>query len=231
MRIISGEPDRGIRTGAQFMNRIISFIAGAALLGATIAAGAAEQSRKTYRWVDSQGVVHFGDHVPAEYANANRQVLNQQGVAINAQAGARSPEQLAAEKEAAERAAAEQQAKAESARRDQILMTTYMSVAEIEALRDQRVEQMTAQIKVTENYLEGLRQSLKKLQAEAAAFKPYSTDPNAKPIDDKLANELASTMGSILLYEKSLADTRLKQSELVTQFTADINRFAELNNR
>jgi hypothetical protein len=213
------------------MNRIISFITGTALLAATIAAGAAEPGRRTYRWVDSQGVVHFGDHVPAEYANASRQVLNQQGVAINAEAGVRAPEQLAAEKAAAERAAAEQQAQAESARRDQILLSTYMSVAEIEALRDQRVEQMTAQIKVTEHYLEGLRQNLKKLQAEAAAFKPYSTDPNARPIDEKLANELTSTMDSILLYEKNLADTRLKQSTLVAQFTADINRFAELTGR
>jgi hypothetical protein len=209
------------------MNRIVSFIAGAALLGAAINAVAADQNRKLYRWVDNQGVVH----VPAAYANANRQVLNQQGVAVGSEAGARSAEQIAAETSAAERAAAARQAQADNARRDQILLSTYLSVTEIEALRDQRVEQMTTQITVTEQYLESLRQNLKKLQAEAAAFKPYSSDPNARPIDDKLANELASTMNSILLYEKNLADTKLKQGELVAQFSADIGRFRELTSQ
>lgn len=210
------------------MNRLICIVAGAVLLGAGIGTATAEQNRKLYRWVDDQGVVHFGDHVPAQYANANRQVLNQQGVAVSAEAGARSAGQIAADQAAAERDAAEQRASAESARRDQILLSTYMSVSEIESLRDQRLEQMSTQIRVTEQYLEGLRQNLKKLQAEAAAFKPYNADPNARPIDDKLAKELASTMDSILLYEKSLTDTKLKQGELVAQFTADIGRFREL---
>ena len=210
------------------MNGFMKIVLGSTLLLVGLSGGAAAQGKKMYRWVDDQGVVHFGDHVPPEYADTNRQVLNQQGVAVGAESGAKTPDQAAAEKAAAERAAAERQARADSARRDQVLLDTYLSVEEIESLRDQRLELMATQIKVTEHYLESLRQNLQKLQKEAAAFKPYSTDPNAKTIDDKLAGELANTMDSILLYEKNLVDAKSKQGELVAQFTADIARFREL---
>lgn len=210
------------------VNRFVGFVSGAMLVLSGAMAAAAEQGKKLYRWVDEQGVVHFGDHVPPEYADTNRQVLNRQGVAVGTEAGAKTPDQAAAEKAAAERAAAEREALAEAARRDQVLLDTYLSVEEIEALRDQRAELMATQIKVTEHYLESLRQNLQKLQKEAAAFKPYSTDPAAKPIDEKLARELASTMDSIQLYEKNLSDAKAKQSELLAQFAADIARFREL---
>ncbi|MCQ3935264.1 MAG: hypothetical protein DPW23_10305, partial [Gammaproteobacteria bacterium] len=91
-----------------------------------------------------------------------------------------------------------------------------------------RIELIDTQIKVTENYLQGLRDILQKLQAEAAGFKPYSPDPQAPPIDQRLAKELSNTMDSIMLYEKNLADTRNRKADVVGQFTADISRFKEL---
>ena len=82
---------------------------------------------------------------------------------------------------------------------------------EILALRDRRVELLGGQIQVTENYLATLRTKLTSLQAEAGAFKPYSTDPAAEAIDTNLAAELADTLDSVDRYEKTLADIRAKQ--------------------
>ena len=59
--------------------------------------------RKVYRWVDDQGVVHFGDSVPAEHASSDRQVLNKHGVAVETQEGQITP----AEEQANALAAAE----------------------------------------------------------------------------------------------------------------------------
>jgi hypothetical protein len=192
------------------------------------AAAAAEQSKKTYRWVDEDGVVHFGDHVPAEYATTKRQVLNEYGVPVASEDGAKTAEQIAAEKAAAKKAEAERQKAILAARRDQVLLDTYLTVEEIEALRDRRLELIDTQIKVTENYLSGLRDILEKLQAEAAAFKPYNSDPQAPPIDERLARELSNTMDSIMLYEKNLADTKTRKSDVMGQFAADIDRFRTL---
>lgn len=183
---------------------------------------------KTYKWVDKDGVVHLGDSVPPEYASSQKQVLNEYGVPVANQDGAKTAEQIAAEKAAAKKAAEERQKAILAARRDQVLLDTYLTVEEIEALRDRRLELIDTQIKVTENYLQGLRDILHKLQEEAASFKPYSKDPNAPPIDDRLAKELSNTMDSIMLYEKNLSSTKSRKAEVMGQFANDIDRFREL---
>jgi hypothetical protein len=198
------------------------------LAGAALAAGGSDGSGRTYKWVDEHGVVHYGDHVPPEYSATERQVLNEYGVPVASEDGAKTPEQIAAEKEAAKKAEAERQQALLAARRDQVLLDTYLSVDEIEALRDRRLELIDTQIKVTENYLQGLREVLKKLQDEAEAYKPYSSDPNAPPIDERLAKELATTMDSIMLYEKNLEATRARKTDVIGQFASDIDRFREL---
>ena len=183
-----------------------------------------DSSGQVYRWVDDQGVVHFGDQVPAEYAPIDRQVLNQYGIAVRTEQGLLTEEELEAERQAA----AEKKAAMAAARRDEVLLSTYLSVEEIEALRNRRIELIDGQISVTSNYLQSLRDRLRQLQAEANGFKPYSKDPEAAPIDEKLAEELADTADSIALYEKTLQDTRTRQGRVVMAFDADIARFKEL---
>lgn len=196
-------------------------------LALTIAAsGAAAQ--KVYRWVDDKGVVHYGDSVPPEYAKVERDVLNDQGIAVETLEAELSAEELAARKEAERRAEEQRRVEERQARYDDILVNTYLSVQEIESLRDRRVELIGGQIRVTELYLDNLRERLAKLQKEAQRFKPYSSDPDARPIDRKLSRELADVLNAIVLYEDTLAKSKAKQQELVQKFAADISRFQEL---
>lgn len=181
-------------------------------------------SAKVYRWVDAQGVVHYSDQIPVDQAPADRQVLNQYGVPVRSEQGAMSQAELDAEK----RAAAEREAARAAAERDAVLLSTYLSVDEIEALRNRRMELMQGQISLTENYLLSLNERREKLQKEASAFKPYSQDPEAEPIDAALAQELSDTLDSISLYEKTLLDTRIRQQRLAGEFDAAITRFKEL---
>lgn len=181
-------------------------------------------SAKVYRWVDSNGVVHYSDQIPPEEAPADRQILNQYGVPVRAEQGAMSQAEIEAEKRARE----EREAARAAAERDAILLSTYISVDEIEALRDRRVDLIQSQISVTENYLQSLHEKLKKLQKEAGAFKPYNPDPEAEPIDTALAEELSDTLDSIALYEKTLLDTRARQTRQISEFDTAIARFKEL---
>lgn len=183
-----------------------------------------DNSGIVYRWVDDKGVVHFGDQVPPEYAPMDRDILNQQGVPLRKEQGLLTPEELAAQ----EKAKAEQVAAKAAARRDDVLLNTYLSVEEIEGLRDRRIELIDGQISVVTIYLQSLKDNLKVLQAEAGRYKPYSQDPEAAPIDEKLAKEIADTVDSITLYEKTLTDTRTRKGRVVTAFDADITRFKEL---
>lgn len=206
---------------ARILRGTVAGLATAALLTMMGGALAADKAAKTYRWVDKDGVVHFGDHIPPEYASSQNQVLNESGVPVANQDGARTAEQIAADKAAAEKALL-------AARADKVLLDTYLSVDEIEALRDRRLELIDTQITVTENYLQGLRDILQRLQAEASAFKPYSADPMAPPIDERLAKELSNTMDSVMLYERNLADNKARKADVMGRFANDIDRFKVL---
>ena len=200
----------------------------AALGAASALAQPRQEGARLYRWVDDKGVVHYGDSVPPEYANRDRNVLNNQGVQVGFEEGEITPEERAAIQARDAEAAAARAAKEEVARRDRMLLQTYLSVADIEDLRDRRIELLESQIKVTELYLNNLRKRLVGLQAEASAFKPYTTNPDAPQIPENLALDISRTAASINLYEQRLSQTRSDQAALRVSFNNDISRFREL---
>lgn len=187
-----------------------------------------QDSTRLYRWVDDKGVVHYGDKIPPEFANRDRNILNNQGVLVGFEEGEITPEERAA----IARREAEQEAarleREEIARRDRMLLETYLTVADIEDLRDRRLELLESQIKVTELYLNNLRKRLVGLQEEASAFKPYTTNPDAPQIPENLALDISRTAASINVYEQTLARTRNDQTALRLSFNSDIARFRQL---
>jgi hypothetical protein len=195
----------------------------------TATSGWAAESLRAYRWTDDLGVMHYGDRVPPEYANNELAILNEQGVEVAHITGKKTDEQLA--EDARQRAIRTEQIRKRDAAllRDRVLLSTYLSIDEIEALRDRRIELVEGQMRVTQIYLDNLREKLLKLERETQRFKPYSINPNAKPIDEKLARELSDTLDSIMLYEKNMSKSRTEQAELVNKFAADIDRFAQLH--
>ena len=183
---------------------------------------------KLYRWTDDKGVVHYGDSVPPEYAKEDRNVLNNQGVNVGFEQGELTPEQRAAKERQAAEAAQAQAAREEAARRDRTLLATYISVSDIEDLRNRRLELLEGQIKVTELYLTNLRKRLVTLQDEASKYKPYTTRENAPQIPENLATDISRTVASINLYEQTLSHTRSDQETVRNSFDSDIRRFKEL---
>jgi hypothetical protein len=208
------------RTTLQFVFAIAILVASSSLTA---------EGLRAYRWVDDAGVTHYGDRVPPEHAGTELSVLNEQGVKINTVEGTKTPEQLAKEGRDREVRAKQIEKRDAALLRDRVLLSTYLSVDEIEALRDRRMELVDGQIRVIQIYLDNLREKLLKLDKESQRFSPYSSDPNARPIDEKLARELSDTLDSIMLYEKNLSKTRAEQDMLVSKFAADITRFQDLH--
>lgn len=198
----------------------------AVLLCMPLAAALAQP--KLYRWVDENGVVHYGDHIPPEYANTDRDILNTHGIAVGFEEGEITAEERAEMERVAAEAAEAERIRTDRVRRDRMLLETYLSVADIEDLRDRRLELVGAQIKVTELYLTNLRKRLLGLQEEADRYKPYNAAPDAPQIPDYLALDLSRTLASINLYERTLSRTRSEQEQVRAAFDLDIERFREL---
>jgi hypothetical protein len=186
-----------------------------------IAASPANNGRVVYKWVDEQGVTHYGDHIPPEYAAQEQHVINSQGVEINRLEAQKTPEQLAADDQ--KRAAAEQ-----NRNRDRNLLNTYGSVQEIERLRDQRVTLLSDQIKVTSQFLEVLNGRLKKLRAGSLSYKPYSSDPRAPAMPDQFAEDLVRLGNDIRTQQQNLSEKHSEETTMSKQFESDIARFKEL---
>jgi hypothetical protein len=201
------------------------------LLAATALAGLSAQAAPSpsssskkggvaYKWVDEQGVVHYGDNIPPQYSQQDRTVLNKEGIAVAHVDAALTPEQAAA--------AAKKKAEALKQRQhDSFLVSTYTSVADIEALRDVRLDQLRGQRAAADAYIESLRSRLGALQARALNYLPYT--PNARRMPDDVAENLVRTVDEMRQQIASLTAKSEEEKTLRAQFDADIARYQELH--
>ncbi|HEX4151105.1 MAG TPA: DUF4124 domain-containing protein [Steroidobacteraceae bacterium] len=186
-----------------------------------LAADTSGSRRKVYEWVDAQGITHYGDQIPPEYAAQEHRVINGQGIEIEHTDAQKTPEQLAEEDKKRLDAA-------QRANRDRNLLNTYVSVQEIEHLRDQRLTLLSDQIKVTGQFLDTLNKKMGGLRLASARFRPYSEDPNAPPMSDQMAEDLVRVGSDIRTQEDNLREKRSEEAAVSRQFESDIARFKEL---
>jgi hypothetical protein len=186
-----------------------------------LAAGPAQG--EVHRWVDKDGNVHFGDTVPPEYADQ----LGGQSGGPGADSASK-PQPVVTESVAGE----EIERRKEAARRaeaDRVLLRTYLSVEEIEDVRDRRIDQLESQNSVTERYLVRLNQQLADLELAAAEYEAVNSEPGtAAEIPADLQQDIDGTRASIADYEARLATNRTEQERIREKFAVDIARFREL---
>jgi hypothetical protein len=175
-----------------------------------------------YKWVDEQGVVHYGDHVPPQYATDDRAILNGQGVEVGHVDAQKSAEEQAADA----RIRAEQM---KQKQHDAFLVSTYTSVKDIESLRDVRLDQLKGQRAAAEQYVESLRGRLASLQSRALSYRPYSERADARRMPDDLAENLVRTVNELREQTTALAANGQAESTLRAQFQADIERYRALH--
>lgn len=175
----------------------------------------------TYRWTDDQGVVHYGDSVPPQYAQKERSILNNQGVEVRTLDAQKTPQQLAAAARALQDSLKQKQ-------HDAFLMNTYTSVKDIEALRDLRLDQLHGQRIAAEQYVDSLHSRLSSLQTRALNFKPYSSRPAAHRMPDDVAEDLVRALNELRTQANALTAKTEEETNVKAQFQTDIERYREL---
>jgi hypothetical protein len=174
---------------------------------------------RSYKWVDSNGVTHYGDMVPPEYSAQARAELNKQGVAVRQHARQLSPTEAAdAQKIAAEEARRRQH--------DTFLRLTYTKVGDIEQLRDERVALIDGQMELARGSITTSDQRLKALEGRMLRFSPYMQ--GARRLPDQLAEEVSRTLSERRSLLAALQSREKEKAELRAEFDADIERYREL---
>jgi uncharacterized protein DUF4124 len=210
------------------MRKAIPFLA-TVLCGLLAATGAhaaksgksAATGKQTYKWVDENGVTHYGDRVPTEYSQREQQVLNAQGVEVQKRQAEMSASEAAAY-------AAKQKEEAQRRQHDMFLISTYPSVKEIENVRDTRLDQINAQISASEQYISSLTTRVDGLKERSMGYAPYSSKPGARRMPDDLAEEMVRALSELRTQNSALTQRRTELQKVVDQFDADIRRFKEL---
>jgi hypothetical protein len=212
------------------MRQTIRFLA--VLLAALATASTWAQRAQTnppreafYRCKDPNGQTQYSNSLPGNCLGRDTEVLSDSGSVLRVIEGdATRTARLQREKvEGVERQERERQAQ-----RDRMLIDTYLTVSEIERLRDQRLELLDAQNRATTLSIKNLRERQSRLEGQIARFKPYNDKPNAYPLPDHLAEEMVYTVNSMRVYEESLGKNSKEQVEVRTAFDGDIKRFKEL---
>jgi hypothetical protein len=180
-----------------------------------------QNSEAFFRCRDEKGHFIMGQSIPAECMDADVDVLDKTGRVVRTIPGRRSQEQINQQK-------ADSDAVQAAAQRDRTLLATYLSVADIERLRDSRLEQLDQQVLVTRQYITNLRARETRLMQDVQRYRPYSSKTNAPALPEALAAEIVNTVNGLQVYEQELAKNMGDQQQLRAEFDADITRFKEL---
>lgn len=178
-----------------------------------------------YRCKDAKGAVLYADSMPSGCLGHDIEVLSERGSTLRIIEGDVS-RSARLEREATEQRAVK--LREEREQWDKMLIDTYLSVADIERLRDQRLEMLASQFKVTQQSIENLRERQNRLESQIARFRPYSDRPNALPLPDHLAEEMVNTAKGRQVYQEMLSNNNSEQIAVKAAFDAEIKRFKEL---
>ncbi len=181
------------------------------------------QAGKLKKWVDENGRVQYGDHIPARYAKQSVQTLNSQGVVVETRAAAKTPEQIKEEQRLAAIKAEQERKRHEQQRKDRILLDTFTNEDEMILTRDGKIEAIEAIIRVTNGRIAKIRQRLTAQKKRAA-----NMERSGKPVPESLTRQIGESRNQIQQNIAYIDNRRLEQQAIREKFEADIKRFREL---
>lgn len=189
-------------------------------------APAATWAQATYRWVDEQGRVHYGDHIPSKDAGLGSVELDKQGRVKKETPRTRlSPEERARlEAEQRRREEARRQDEAQQ-RRDRALLTTYVDETEIDLARDRALDQEEANLK-------GLRARQQvetaKLRAANAQLAQHGNGQGAPRAALQMREEAQAELAKL---ESLIAQREQAKEDIRRRYEADKQRYRQLRAR
>jgi hypothetical protein len=204
----------------------MAMLCGNALAAAPASGGKSNPGREAYyRCRSTSGQTLYGDSMPFGCQGLDTEVLNERGMVLRMIEG----DKTRVEREARDaRDATARKERQATEQRDRVLNETYLTVTDIERLRDQRLDLLEGQYRLTQQNIESLKERQSRLERQIARFRPYSDNPSAPPLPDHLAEEMVNTANSLKVYRETLVKNQAEQQQLTVAFASDIKRFKEL---
>lgn len=142
---------------------------------------------KLFKWVDNNGTTHYGETIPAEYADKEAVKLEKGRIEKREDKRGKDGQKVDL------KAKAEEKARIEASRRDNALVNTYSSEQEIDLARDRNLQQVNARtnsfttlLKSAQDNLAALKQELATLNEQGRKI-PMSLDEDIEDATSRIA--------------------------------------------
>lgn len=175
----------------------------------------AEGTKRIVKWKDENGVTHYGDSIPPQYANRDNALMNKQGVTVQ-QNKPNAPQQ---NKE-------EELAKSEQIKKDRALLGTFTNAEEIDLTRDRNLEPEQLALK---NLQQDRAIAQKKANDAAAAAETFSK--SKKPVPAPVSETLKSSQDSLAKIDLRISERQQSIDSINKRFADDKKRYLELKSQ
>lgn len=176
-----------------------------------------------YRWVDDTGTIHYSDSLPPTESQKKQDLLNETGRVVKTIPAPKTVGELEQEQLLARLEEEKKQKIKKAEHRDRVLMAMYLTVEDIELVRDERIETVDSAIRITKlrknkftKKLDDLNESEQKFKANGQNTPPWLTKSRTH-YQEQLAN-----------VEDILAIKEREKLVIKKRFAGDINRYLEL---
>lgn len=191
-------------------------------VSATVLAAGSKSS--TYScWKNNLGIRECGTVVPPEYSQQRIEIVNERGLVIKVIEAAKSPEELAREREEKRLQEEEEARRKEQARLDAILLNAYTTERDLILARDNNVKSAKGQVEITKGNLKILQGNLADLQNQAA-----NHERNGQKPPEKLIKEIDAVKKQVVLKTANVEKQEENLKIMEERFESDLQRFREL---
>ena len=178
---------------------------------------------KMYKWVDEEGVVHFGDVIPAKYLNKERKELNSQGATVRTWPSAETVEQRKARFKLERKEREEKKKVQAQVKQDRVLLDTYTTERDLTAARTARLDAVDSQLQLSESIQEETKRKLDLTEKQITRIKA-----SGKEVPQNILDKVKSEEKQLKTHQEVAAGHQKRKQEITDQFDAYIERFREL---
>lgn len=185
---------------------------------------ASSEAANLYCCTDKTGRRSCGDTLPEACYGRAYKVIGPSGAVVREVEAPLTPAQRAQKEAEIQRQKTEDEARREQRRKDQALLDTYTSVADIDAMAANAERGLAEAIKQSETKIGEIRKRRKKFEAEAE-FYPK------KPLPAEVRKGLQETDAEIAAQQETIANRQKERDTVRAKYEADKRRYLELTSK
>lgn len=187
------------------------------------AAQAQKKSGKLYKWVDEKGVTHYTETMPAEVKDRSSTEIDRRGRVLKQNEAALSPEQIRQIEAGKEQRRVEEKKAEEQRRKDNALLNTYTTEAEIAGAEERAIAGATQTLRAIEARLKTAR-----TKVDNAKRQIVDLQKGGKAVPDALLDEQATEQQNVDKIGKEFSVKQTEIENLKQKYATDKLRFREL---